>query len=61
VDAFFVIQDEILTIKEQYGDDNQQALDIPELKALLQQYNNNGLPKEPKVSKVEQKKSENLI
>ncbi|MGD0020765.1 MAG: two-component system response regulator [Smithellaceae bacterium] len=25
VDAFFAIQDEILTIKKQYGDDNQQA------------------------------------
>jgi putative two-component system response regulator len=36
VDAFFAIQDEILTIKKQYGDDNQQAFDIPELKALLQ-------------------------
>ena len=39
VDAFFTIQDEILTIKEQYSEDNQQAFDIPELKALLQQYN----------------------
>jgi putative two-component system response regulator len=39
VDAFFAIQDEILTIKKQYGNDNQQAFDIPELKALLQQYN----------------------
>ena len=38
VDAFFAIQDEILTIKNQY-DDNQQDLHIPELKALLQQYN----------------------
>jgi putative two-component system response regulator len=39
VDAFFAIQDEILTIKEQYVEDNQQAFDIPELKALLQQHN----------------------
>ena len=39
VDAFFAIQDEILTIKQQYGEDNQQVFDIPELKALLQQYN----------------------
>jgi putative two-component system response regulator len=38
VDAFFAIQDEILTIKKQYGDDNQQAFDIPGLKDLLQQY-----------------------
>ena len=36
VDAFFAIQDEILALKEQYGDDNQQAFDIPELKAMLQ-------------------------
>ena len=28
VNAFFGIQDKILTIKEQYGDDNQQAFDI---------------------------------
>ena len=34
VDAFFAIQDEILTIKKQYGEDNQRAFDIPELKAL---------------------------
>lgn len=39
VDAFLAIQDEILAIKNQYGEDNQQAFDIPELKALLQQYN----------------------
>jgi len=39
VDAFFAIQDEILTIKQQYGEDNQQAFDIPELKILLQKYN----------------------
>jgi putative two-component system response regulator len=38
VDAFFAIQDEILTIKNEYDDDNQQA-DIHELKALSQQYN----------------------
>jgi len=37
-DAFFAIQDEILNIKKQYGDDNQQAFDIPGLKDLLQQY-----------------------
>ena len=38
VDAFFAIQDEILIIKKEYDDDNQQASDIPELKALSQQY-----------------------
>jgi hypothetical protein len=37
VDAFFAIQDEILTIQKEYDDDIQQA-DIPELKALSQQY-----------------------
>jgi putative two-component system response regulator len=36
VDAFFAIHDEIFTIRKQYGDDNQQAFDIPELKVLLQ-------------------------
>ena len=61
VDAFFAIQDEILTIKKQYGEDNQQAFDIPELKALLQQYNREELHKKPKVSEVERKKSEDLI
>jgi len=39
VDAFFAIQDEILTIKTQYDGSDQQAFNIPELKALLQQYN----------------------
>jgi len=39
VDAFFAMQDEILAIKKQYGEDSQQAFDIPELKALLRQYN----------------------
>ena len=38
VDAFFAIQDEILTIKKEYDDNNQQASDIPELKAMSQQY-----------------------
>ena len=37
VDAFFAIQDEILTIKNEYGENNQQA-GIPEQKALSQQY-----------------------
>ena len=37
VDAFFAIQDEILTIKNEYNDDNQKA-GSPELKALSQQY-----------------------
>jgi putative two-component system response regulator len=37
VDAFFGIQEEILTIKKQYNDDNQEVFDIPELKTLRQQ------------------------
>ena len=44
IDAFFAIQDEILTIKKQYSDETQQVTDISEmshvvLKALLQQFN----------------------
>ncbi len=61
VNAFFAIQDEILTIKKQYADDFQPAFDIPELKALLQQYNHEELHEEPEVSKVQPKKSEDLI
>ncbi|MCX6000843.1 MAG: diguanylate cyclase, partial [Chloroflexi bacterium] len=61
VDAFFAIQDEILTIKEQYSEDNQRAFDIPELKALLQEYNPEELPKEPEVSGVQRKQSGDLI
>jgi putative two-component system response regulator len=54
VDAFFAIQDEILTIKKQYSDDDdQQTFDIPELKVLLQQYNHEELYKNPKISEVE--------
>ncbi len=48
VDAFLSIQNEILAIKKQYGEDNQQAFDIPELKALLQQYNYEELQKKTK-------------
>jgi len=39
VDAFFSIMDELLAIKKQYDDENQETIDIPELKALLQKYN----------------------
>jgi putative two-component system response regulator len=52
VDAFFAIQDEILAIKEQCDKDDQEAFDIPELKALLDQYNRERLRKEPKMSAV---------
>jgi len=59
-DAFFAIQDEILTIREQYCEDNQPVFDIPELKSLLQQYNHEELNKETKVSEIQQKNSEDL-
>ncbi|MDP2790434.1 MAG: two-component system response regulator [Rectinemataceae bacterium] len=39
VDAFFAILDEILAIRKQFEDDNSQALDIPELKIMMQQFN----------------------
>ena len=39
VDAFFAVEDEILAIKKQYDEDEQQALNISGRKALLQQYN----------------------
>jgi putative two-component system response regulator len=61
VDAFFAIRDEILRIKGQYGEDNQQAFEIPELKNLLQQYNRPELPAAPKEAQVEKIKSEDLI
>ncbi|MGD0856530.1 MAG: two-component system response regulator [Dehalococcoidia bacterium] len=60
VDAFFAIQDEILSIKQQYSEENEQAPDIPGLKALLQQYSR-GIAQRARVSEVEQKKSGSLI
>jgi len=39
VDAFFDIQDEILNIKKQYSEDNQKIIELPNLEALLIQYN----------------------
>ena len=39
VDAFFAIQEEILAIRNQYISDNQSTDDIPELQALLQNFN----------------------
>ena len=61
VDAFFTIQEEILKIKKQYGEDDHQAFDIPELKTLLQQFNHEESYKEPPISEVQRKKSEDLI
>ena len=39
VDAFFDIQEEILNIKKQYNEDNQKSIELPDMKALLTQYN----------------------
>jgi len=39
VDAFFDIQEEILNIKKQYNEDNQKSIELPNMKALLIQYN----------------------
>jgi putative two-component system response regulator len=61
VDAFFAIQDEILTIKNQYDDDNQQVFEIPELKALLQQYNREELNKKPKIKAIDSKTTKDKL
>jgi putative two-component system response regulator len=58
VDAFFAVQAEILTIKEQYAEDNQQPLDIPELKSLLKKHSSEELDKETKSPEVGRNKSE---
>ncbi len=60
VDAFFAIQDEILNIKKQCGEEKQGAFDIPELEALLRQYNREELRKEAEATMVERQKSEAL-
>jgi Response regulator containing a CheY-like receiver domain and an HD-GYP domain len=38
VDAFFAVQDEILALKKQYDAYHEQTFELPELKALLQQF-----------------------
>jgi putative two-component system response regulator len=55
VDAFFAILDEILTIKKEYDDDNQQAFDIPERKHLRPEYDREKLYKKLKISDYERK------
>jgi putative two-component system response regulator len=55
VDAFFTILDEILTIKKEYDDDNQQAFDIPEKKHLRPKYDREKLYKKLKISDYERK------
>lgn len=52
VDAFFAILSEILAIKKQYEENNQQTFEIPQLKALLQRFNLKTLPEEPTGSAV---------
>lgn len=55
VDAFFAILDEILTIKKEYDDANQQAFDIPERKHLRPKYDREKLYKKLKISDYERK------
>lgn len=43
VDTFFTIQEEIVGIREQNDDDNRQVFVVPELKALLRQYDCDGV------------------
>ena len=50
VDAFVAVQAEIINIKEQYGENDHQAFNIPELKTMLQQYSLEESHKEPKIS-----------
>lgn len=50
VDAFFAILDEILTIKKEYDDDNQQALEIPEREHLRPKYDREKLYKKLKIT-----------
>jgi putative two-component system response regulator len=47
VDTFIAIQDEILTIKKECAENDHQAFDIPELKALLQLYDHDESHSEP--------------
>ena len=47
VDTFIAIQDEILSIKEEFVTDNNRFFDIPELEILLQQYTGEKLQEEP--------------
>ena len=53
VDAFIAIQDEILSIKEEFVIDNNRFFDIPELEMLLQQYNHEkSLADPPKLGQI---------
>jgi len=53
VDAFIAIQDEILSIKEEFVIDNNRFFDIPELEMLLQQYNHEkSLTDHPKLEQI---------
>jgi putative two-component system response regulator len=61
VDAFLSIQNEILSIKKRFDEDNYHFPEVPELKTLLQQYNHDEMNKEPVVTELERKKSETLL
>jgi putative two-component system response regulator len=47
VDAFFDIQEEILSIKAKYSEDNPQSFDIPDQQVLLQEYKHKELGERP--------------
>jgi HD-GYP domain-containing protein (c-di-GMP phosphodiesterase class II) len=47
VDAFFDIQEEILSIKAKYSEDDSRSFDIPELQVLLQEYKHKELGERP--------------
>jgi putative two-component system response regulator len=61
VDAFLDIQEEILTIMARYAGDNPLTFDIPELNALLQQYNLRELREEPTILVEQQNRPNHLI
>ena len=52
-DAFIAIKDDILSIKDQFENENEQALDVSELQALVYQYNIDNLHKKPAAAGVE--------
>ena len=55
VDAFFAIQDEILTTINLFDDTEYKAIIIPKLQALLKLYHSEELKEKPKVFEVERK------
>jgi putative two-component system response regulator len=53
LDAFIAVKDEILSIKDQFENDNEMTFDVSELKAMVQQYNLDNLHKKPAAAGVE--------